>query len=77
MIPGSPSQGCKVEPHVGCRDFLNVYLLIFERERESVRASGGGAEREGDTESKAGSRLCAVNTEPEAGLEPMKHEIMT
>ena len=41
---------------------LCVYLLyffkilfIFEREKESM--SGGGAEREGDTESEAGSRL--------------------
>ena len=39
--------------------------------------SGGGAEREGDTESKAGSRLCAVSTEPDMGLELMNHEIMT
>ena len=39
--------------------------------------SGGGAEREGDTESKAGSRLRAVSTEPDTGLELMSHEIMT
>ena len=39
--------------------------------------SGGGAEREGDTESEAGSRLSAVSTEPDAGLEPMNREIMT
>ena len=39
--------------------------------------SGGGAEREGDTESEAGSRLRAVSTEPDAGLELMNHEIMT
>ena len=39
--------------------------------------SGGGAEREGDTESEAGSRLRAVNAEPNVGLEPMNHEIMT
>ena len=32
---------------------------------------GGGAEREGDTESKAGSRLRAVSTEPDVGLELM------
>ena len=32
--------------------------------------SGGGAEKEGDTESKAGSRL--VSTEPEVGLKLMK-----
>ena len=39
--------------------------------------SGGGAEREGDTESEAGSRLRAVSTEPDAGPEPVKWEIMT
>ena len=36
-----------------------------------------GAEREGDRESEAGSRLQAVSTEPEAGLKPTNHEIMT
>ena len=40
-----------------CRFLKNVYLLIFERERDRERASGGGIEREGDTESEAGSRL--------------------
>ena len=44
-------------------------------ERQSM--SGGGAEREGDTESKAGSRLRAVSTEPDAGLEPTNREFMT
>ena len=39
--------------------------------------SRGGAEREGDTESKAGSRLRAVNTEPDVGLELTDREIMT
>ena len=39
--------------------------------------SRGGAEREGDAESEAGSRLRAVSTEPNAGLEPMNHEIVT
>ena len=37
----------------------------------------GGAEREGDTESETGSRLWAVNTEPDAGLELTDREIMT
>ena len=37
----------------------------------------GGAEREGDTESKAGSRLRAVSTEPNAWLEPTNREIVT
>ena len=41
-------------------------MFIFERERQSV--SEGGAEREG--ESEAGSRLRAVSTERDAGLEP-------
>ena len=39
--------------------------------------SRGGAEREEDRESKAGSRLGADSTEPDVGLEPMNHEIMT
>ena len=38
--------------------------------------SRGGAEREGDTESEAGSRLQAVSTEPDAGLELTNCEIM-
>ena len=39
--------------------------------------SAGGAEGEGDTESEAGPRLRAVSTEPDAGLEPTNHEIMS
>ena len=39
--------------------------------------NGGGSEREGDTESEAGSRLGAVSTEPKAGIEFTDHEIMT
>ena len=39
--------------------------------------SRGGAEREGDTESEAGSRLGAVGTEPDVGLEPTDREIVT
>ena len=48
-----------------------------EREREMQSMSRGGVEREGDTESEAGSRLQAVSTEPAAGLEPTHREIMT
>ena len=48
-----------------------------ERERERQSVSRRGAEREGDTESQAGSRLRAVSTEPDAGLELMNLEIMT
>ena len=39
--------------------------------------SRGGAVRVGDTESEAGSRLRAVNTETHAGLELANREIMT
>ena len=39
--------------------------------------SGGGAEKEGVTDPEAGSRLRAVGTEADAGLEPMNREIMT
>ena len=35
--------------------FFNVYSFLRDRERQST--SGEGAEREGDTESEAGSRL--------------------
>ena len=39
--------------------------------------SRGRAEREGDTESEAGSGLRTVSTEPDAGLELMDRKIMT
>ena len=39
--------------------------------------SGEGAEKDGDTESEAGSRLRAVSTEPDVGLELTNREIMT
>ena len=35
---------------------------------------GRGAEREGDTEFEAGSRLQDVSTEPDMGLELRDHE---
>ena len=54
---------------------LNVYLLLRDRERQSI--SMGRAKREGDTESEAGSRLPAVSKEPYMGLELTNHKIMT
>ena len=39
--------------------------------------NGGGAEREGDTESETGSRLRAISPEPNAGLELMDREMVT
>ena len=37
----------------------------------------GDGERGGVTDSEAGSRLRAVSTEPDPGLEPMNREIKT
>ena len=51
------------------------YLLLRERERQSM--SEGGAEKERDTEAEAGSRLGAVSTEPDVRLELTNREIMT
>ena len=39
--------------------------------------AGEGSVREGNTESEAGSRLWDVRIEPDVGLEPSNHEIMT
>ena len=39
--------------------------------------SGKGAEREGDKEAEAGSRLWIVSTEPDVGRELTNCEIMT
>ena len=39
--------------------------------------NGGGAERGGDTESEAGSRLRAVSADPDAGLELANREMVT
>ena len=52
-------------------------MFIFERERQSMSMGGAEREREGDIESETGSRLRAVSTEPDAGLELTDREIMT
>ena len=52
-------------------------MFIYFGERDIWSSSGGGAEREGDAESEAGSRLRAVSTEPDAELEPVNCKIMT
>ena len=54
-----------------------MFIYFWERERERESMSRGGAEREGDTESKADSRLWAVSTKFNMRLEPTNHEIMT
>ena len=56
---------CKIVFSYNKQSFFNIYLF-FERGRQSM--SRGGAEREGDPESEAGSRLRAVSTEPNMGL---------
>ena len=48
-------------------------MFILERERERA----GEGQRERETESEANSRLQAVSTEPEAGLESTNREIVT
>ena len=50
-----------------------MFIYFLERERQSV--SGGGAER--DTQSEAGSRLWAVSTEPDEGPELTNQKIVT
>ena len=52
-------------------------MFIYFGERDTQSVSGGRAEREGDTESETGSRLRAVSTEPDAGLELINPEIIT
>ena len=60
-------------PLLGFFFFSNVYLFLGQRETEHERGRG----REGDTESEAGSRLRAINPEPDAGLELTDLEIVT
>ena len=54
-------------------NFLMFYLFL----REKASVAGGGAQREGDTESKEGSRLRAISTEHDMGLELTNREIIT
>ena len=56
------------------KKFFLTFIYFWDRERQSM--NGGGAEREGDTESEEGSRLWAVSTEADAGLKPTNHEII-
>ena len=56
-----------------------MFIIYFlrERERDRSQVGEGQREREGDTEFEEGSRLRSVSTEPDTGLEPTNHEIMT
>ena len=51
--------------------FKNFFLCLFIFERWE------GVERDRDTVSETGSRLQAISTEPDAGLEFTNREIMT
>ena len=56
--------------------YLKIFFLMFIhflRDREWV----GEGQRERETQSKASSRLWALSTDPDVGLEPTNHEIMT
>ena len=58
--------------------FLKMFFIYFwDRERQRERERERRRVREGDTESETSSRLWAVSTEPDAGLEPVNHEIMS
>ena len=52
-----------------------MFIYFWDRDRQSMNR--GGSEREGGTESETGSRLWAVSTEADAGLELTNREIMT
>ena len=56
---------------------FSVYLFLRDRERQNV-SGGGQRERETQNPKQApGSSLPAVSTEPNVGLEPTSHEILT
>ena len=62
--------------------YPSIYLLLifvyFERETGTETEHEQGRGREWETQNpKAGSRLQAVSTEPDVGLEPTNGEIMT
>ena len=66
-------KGLKLLPFL--KNFFLTFIYFWERQRQN--GSALGMEREGGTESKAGSRLWAVSTEPDAGLKLTSCEIMT
>ena len=58
------------------RLFKEIIYLFWEGEREKEWAwAGGAAEREGETDSQAGSILWGTELNP--GVHPRNHEIMT
>ena len=57
--------------------FKFLFIYFWERERERETARVGKVQRQGDTESEAGSRIWAISTEPDAGLKLTDRDIMT
>ena len=63
-------------------NFLTVYLILRERERERERETAGVGEGQREREIQnpkqaPDSRLRAVSTEPDVGLEPTNCDIVT
>ena len=52
-----------------------MFIFIFERERERQSARRGVAEKEGDAEWEAGSKLRAVSTDRKSTRLNSSHEI--
>ena len=61
------SQDIPLCPQFCCFFFQLMFIYFWERE--------GGTERQGDTESEAGSKVWALRTEPDVGLELTNREI--
>ena len=62
---------------MGSSDYTQLKELCFKKDSTELGGGAGEEQREGDTESEAGSRLPAVSTEPDAGLELTNRGIMT
>ena len=71
VVSSSPTQGVELtKKNKKCMILFFFSVYLFLRQRETEHEPGRGRERKGDTASEAGSRLQAVSTEPDAGLEP-------
>jgi len=57
-----------------CKFFFKIYLFILERQRAHVRESTRAEE---GVEGENPQADCLLSVEPDAGLDPMTHEIMT
>ena len=62
------------KPSCVCLSFFNVYFRERETKRETKREQGWSKER---GRHRIQSRLRTASIEPDAGLEPTNHKIMT